>query len=341
MLQLKVEAIKWETADTATFLLSEVDGKPVLYRAGQFITLVFAHHQKEVRRSYSISSVPGGAWLAITVKRIANGELSRFLLNNAKIGDIWQALEPAGKFTLTNPQSKKDIIYFAAGSGIAPVYAHLKAILTQSGESHVTLVYSNRNIQSTLFYAELNQMAIAYVKRFTLIYLFSESENGRSPRRLNNELVIQLVNNNLMHQPNDAEFFLCGPFVYMRMIKLTLVAMRFKPSQIRKENFVIANVPEETHTTYPAKEIKVDFGGVTYNLTVTENQTILDAALQQGVALPYSCKAGICSSCTAICSSGKVAMSANDVLTDDDLQNNWILTCTGHPLSDDVVVRFL
>jgi ring-1,2-phenylacetyl-CoA epoxidase subunit PaaE len=340
MLQLRVEAIKWETTDTATFFLSEVDGQPIHYRAGQFITLVFQHHKNEIRRSYSISSIPGEVLLAVTVKRIENGEISRYLLSKTKVGDVWNALEPAGKFILNDPQSKKDIFYFVAGSGIAPVYAHLKAILKQSGESQVTLIYSNHSIQSTLFYAELNQMAIAYVKRFTLIYLFSEEESGRRPRRLNNELVIQLVNNNLKHQPNDAEFFLCGPFVYMRMIKLTLVATHFKPSQIRKENFVIDTKPEIPFTTYPAKEIKVDYGGVTYDLLIAQNQTILDAALQHGIALPYSCKAGICSSCTAICSSGNVAMSVNDVLTDEDLSNNWILTCTGHPISDDVVIVF-
>jgi len=341
MLQLRVEAIKWETADTATFFLSEAEGKPVIYRAGQFITLVFSHHHNEIRRSYSISSAPGEALLAITVKRIENGEISRFLLAKAKVGDVWSALEPAGKFVVADHQHAKDVFYFAAGSGITPVYAQLKAIFSEPGESHITLVYSNRNIKSTLFYAELNQMAIAYVKRFTLIYLFSESENGLRTRRLNNELVVQLVSNNLKYAPNDADFFLCGPFVYMRMIKLTLVAMHFKPSQVRKENFVIETTPEVKFTTYPPKEIKVSFAGTVYNLIVGENQTILDAALQNDIHLPYSCKAGICSSCTAICSSGKVVMSVNDVLTDEDMKAGWILTCTGHPVGDNVVVEFL
>ncbi|MBW4888348.1 2Fe-2S iron-sulfur cluster binding domain-containing protein [Mucilaginibacter sp. HMF5004] len=340
MLQLRVYAIKWETADTATFFLSEVDGKHIAYKAGQFITLVFTHHQTEIRRSYSISSSPGEALLAITVKRIPNGEISRFLLSKTKIGDVWNALEPSGKFVVADHQKAKNLFYFAAGSGIVPVYSQLKTIFSESGKSHVTLVYSSRNTQSTLFYAELNQMAIAYANRFTLVNLFSESEKGLRPRRLNNELVIQLVNNGLKYPANDAAFFLCGPFVYMRMIKLTLVTMHFKPSQIRKENFVIEAIPEVTFTTYPTREIKVDFAGKVYDLIVGENQSILDAAWQNGIHLPYSCKAGICSSCTAICSSGKVAMSVNDVLTDEDMQNGWILTCTGHPVSDDVIIGF-
>ncbi len=341
MLQLKVEVIKWETADTATFYLSDVSGKKINYQAGQFITLVFSHHKDEIRRSYSISSSPDEVLLAITVKRIANGEISRFLLTKTKVGDVWNALEPAGKFIVHEPQQAKDIVFFAAGSGIVPVFAQLKTILAQSGESRITLVYSSPNAASTIFYDELNQMATAYAKRFTLIYLFSESEKSTPARRLNNELVMQLVKTNLHYPANDAEFMLCGPFVYMRMIKLTLVAMHFKPSQIRKENFVIETTPEVSHITYPPRQIKIKLAGIEHDLVVGENQTILDAAWQNGIHLPYSCKAGICSSCTAICKSGKVAMSVNDVLTDEDLNNGWILTCTGHPVSDDVVVEFL
>lgn len=341
MLQLAVEAIKWETDNAATFFLKELGNQHITYKAGQFITLVFTHHGREIRRSYSISSSPDEALLAITVKRIENGEISRFLLSKAKVGDLWDVLPPAGKFVIVDYSSQKDIIYFAAGSGIAPVYAHLKYILFRKGESHITLVYSNHNIHSTLFYDELNQMAAAYPDRFTLIFLFSESGNDIKAQRLNNDRVIQWVNDNLQFVPNDAEFFLCGPFAYMRMIKLTLMAMHFKPSQIRKENFVIETKPGTNFTNYPAKEIRLKFAGKTYDLPVGENQTILDAALQHGIRLPYSCKAGICSSCTAICSSGNVAMSVNDVLTDEDLQAKWILTCTGHPVSDDVVVEFL
>src|SRR5476651_851250 len=128
MLQLRVEAIKWEAADTATFYLSNVSGEKIDYRAGQFITLIFSHHHNEIRRSYSLSSSPNEKLLAITVKRIENGEISRFLLSKTKVGDIWDVLPPAGKFTTTDSTSAKDIVYFAAGSGIVPVYAQLKYI---------------------------------------------------------------------------------------------------------------------------------------------------------------------------------------------------------------------
>lgn len=340
MIQLKVEAIKWETPDTATFYLSNVAGEKINYQAGQFITLIFAHHQDEIRRSYSLSSSPNESLLAITVKRIENGEISRFLLTKTQVGDIWNALAPAGKFTLSNYREEKDVIYFAAGSGITPVYAHLKYFLSLTGKSRFTLIYSSKTAEHTLFYNELNNLAATHPDRLTVVYLFSDA--GLYRKRLNNELVASLVNKHLTFAPGKAAFFICGPFTYMRMVRLTLIYMGFETEQIRKENFVLetVTVPADIKNFAPGT-IKLQFKDTEYNLIVGENQTILQAALQNNIALPYSCKAGICSSCTAICKSGKIEMTVNDVLTDTDLKHGWILTCTGHPASDDVVIAFL
>src|SRR5437879_13667998 len=107
MLQLRVEAIKWESRDTATFFFSELSGKKIYYIAGQFITLVFTHHAEEIRRSYSLSSSPDEDLLAITVKRIANGEISRLMLTKIKPGEVLTAVEPAGRFKINDFQSEK------------------------------------------------------------------------------------------------------------------------------------------------------------------------------------------------------------------------------------------
>src|ERR1700761_6099254 len=138
MLRLRVEAIRWETPDTATLFFQEISGKTVSYRAGQFITLVFTHHEEEIRRSYSLSSSPDEDLLSITVKRITNGEISRFMLTKIKVGDIINAVEPAGRFTITNFNEPKDIIFFAGGSGITPVYSQIKYVLDRPGESKLT-----------------------------------------------------------------------------------------------------------------------------------------------------------------------------------------------------------
>lgn len=341
MLQLKVEAIKWETADTATFYLAEINGERIDYQAGQFITLIFSHHQNEIRRSYSLSSAPHEDHLSITVKRMSNGEISRFMLTKVQVGDVLNALAPAGKFIITDDSAQKDIFYFAAGSGITPVYAQIKSILAHNTDSNITLVYSSHQAKTALFYDDLNKLADEFKERFRIIYLFSVNENNSPRKRLNNDLVTQLVNDNLRYSPAKAQFFICGPFVYMRMVKLTLTYMGFDAAQIRRENFVLETVPvSTTPINFPPRMVKLRFKTTTYDLMVGENQSILQAALQNNIQIPYSCRAGICSSCTAICKSGKVEMVVNDVLTDQDLKHRWILTCTGHPVSDDVEIEF-
>ena len=336
MLELRVEAIKWELPGTATLFFSEATGKSVAYRAGQFITLVFDHHKEEVRRSYSLSSLPGDALLAITVKRISNGEISRFLLSRIKPGDIIRAVEPAGRFVVANPSAKNDLIFFAAGSGIVPVYAQVKSILGCPGESNLVLVYSNRDEASVLFKTELDELARANAGRFTIIHLLS-----CEARRLTNQMVEQLVKQQLKYHAGDAEFYTCGPFDYMRMVRLTLLYMGFDPGQIRKENFVLETVPVPVNAViYPPRPIRIHFNNETYDFVAGENQSILQAALQNGVQFPYSCRTGDCSTCSAVCKTGKVEMTNNNVLTIADLAAGWILTCTGHPVTDDVVIEF-
>jgi len=337
MLQLKVEAIKWETADTATFFFSNPSGKKIRYTAGQFITLVFTHHDEEIRRSYSLSSSPDEELLSITVKRITNGEISRFMLTKLKPGDTINVVEPAGRFTIPNFTEPKDIFLFAGGSGITPAFSQLKYILNRPGDSRLTLIYSSQNAKAVLFKAELDQLAQNHPGRLKIIYLLSSEGN-----RLNNVMVEELVRENMTFDITQAEFYLCGPFAYMRMIRLTLLYMSLEPGQIRKENFVLETVAVTgSPINYPPRNIRIHFKNEMYDLVVGENQSILQAALQNNIPLPYSCRAGICSTCMAHCKSGKVAMPVNDVLTDADLSRGWVLTCTGHPVSDDVEIDFI
>jgi ferredoxin-NADP reductase len=337
MLQLKVEAIQWEAADTATFFLTEASGKKISYKAGQFITLVFTHRYEEIRRSYSLSSSPDEDRLSITVKRIANGEISRFMLSKVKPGDTLNVVEPAGRFTVAGFSEQKDIMFFAAGSGIVPIFSQLKYILNRDCESKLTLFYSSQDRFSILFADALNVLQTQYPDRLKIVYLLSNEG-----KRLNNVGTEQLVKRFLQFELNEADFYLCGPFAYMRMVRLTLLFMGLNNDHIRKENFVLDTVPVTTgYINYQPRYIRIKFNSELHDLMVGENQTILQAALQNNLQLPYSCRAGICSACTATCTSGKVDMPVNDVLTDLDLSHGLVLTCTGHPVSDDVVIELL
>lgn len=336
ILQLKIERIKWETKDTATFYLSNVSGKPIPYKAGQFVTLIFNHRNEEIRRSYSLGSSPDEGLLFITVKRITNGEISRFMLAKEHPGDVLTALAPAGRFTITQFEQEKDILFFAGGTGITPIFSQIKYVLKRPGKSRLTLIYSNQDAHSIVFKEGLDQLATLHPDRFKIIYLLSSEAN-----RLNNDKVEALTRQIVQQDRDKAEFYLCGPFAYMRMIRFALVYMGIDPKQIRRENFVIETVSvTRSVLNFPPRTIRIKFKNELHDLAVGENQSILQAALQNNVQLPYSCRNGVCSTCTAKCTSGKIEMVKNDVLTDADIAEGWVLTCTGHPVSDDVVIAF-
>jgi ferredoxin-NADP reductase len=335
-IQLIVGSIKQETRDTATFYLRPANGERVTYQAGQFITLVFAHHDEEILRSYSLSSSPHEELLSITVKRISNGEISRFMLSHVKPGDMLTAIQPAGRFVLPENSSHRQLIYFAAGSGIVPVFAQLKYALARGLDLQFTLIYSSQSNTDIIFKVQLDELALAHTDHLSIKYLISDEAN-----RLNNLMVEKLVKQLTNGHYDDTLFYICGPFAYMRMIQFALHYMGLQSGNIHKENFVLETIPVTSSIiNFPPHQIRIRLKNEWYDLMVGENQSILQAALQNNIQLPYSCRSGACSACFAKCTSGKVEVTSNEVLTPEDMENGYILTCTGHPLTDDVVIEF-
>jgi ferredoxin-NADP reductase len=343
-LSLKVTDIIHETADAITITLVPEDGSKVDYKPGQFITLIFHRNGKEIRRSFSLSSAPGiDADLRITIKRVPNGEISNYIYHHIKPGEIIKALPPAGRFVLEmDPEFQRDIFMVAAGSGITPVFSLIKSIIKSEPKSRVTLVYSNRNERSAIFYAQLNAHEKQYPDQFKCIYIFSDPEdkNYKYKAHLNLQLLKHLIEQNIIYDSAAAEFMLCGPFIFMRMAEMIIIAMGFDESRVHKENFVILAEQEAINTSpvqLPGdKTVTITYHGSNFDLIVPVGKPILKAALDKGIYLPYSCQGGVCGICSAICREGEVQMSVNDVLTTRDLEQGWVLTCVGYPMTGEV-----
>ena len=340
-LKLRIVRIHSETSDTRSYYLESVDGQPVLHRAGQFLTLILAHHGHEVRRSYSLSSAANEP-LRLTIKRVQNGEISRYLLDTLQVGDVLTSLHPAGRFTLDD-NMPGDMVLLGAGSGITPLFALIKQILWTESHRKITLLYSNSNERSIIFREELNELQRIFPDRFRLVYLLSNpSDEWTGLRgRLNNVMLERLLPDLVGASDRRAlHFYVCGPSDYMRMIQFTTVFSGFRPDQIRRENFVIEPV---VLTPPPAiaqdRTVLLRFKGREVEIQVQAYKSILQAALDDGIALPYSCRGGRCSTCIARCQSGSIHMTINDVLTERDLREGWVLTCTGYPESDGVVLE--
>ena len=338
LLQWKVIQVIPETPDTRTYVLEEAEGKPVTWDAGQSITFLFTHHGHEIRRSYSICTAPGiDKHVAITVKRKANGEISRHILNTWQRGTMVSSLPPAGRFIIeTDPAQKRHIWFIAAGSGIVPMLALIKKALYHEPESHITLIYQNHDERNIIYHAVLQQLVAQHAHRFNRIDLLSNPiDVDAKPARLNNWLFEQLITTIQPPASHSTLFYTCGPELFMVMVQFTLRTLGFSEDQLRKEHFVIEPVRKPAFTM-PATEhtVIVHYAQQTHQFTTAWPNTILQAAQKHGITLPYSCNTGRCATCAAQCRKGSVTMSNNEVLTDADLQGGLILTCTGYAETD-------
>lgn len=338
---LHISKIIQETQDVKTFVLESRD-ESISYQAGQYLTFVFDNSGHEIRRSYSLASSPVlNEPMAITVKRVPNGEVSRPLIDHAKAGDVLMTTGAGGFFVLPDQLNNNQQLFFlAAGSGIVPVYSLIKTALHTHPYAQVVLIYSNRSEKDTIWYNELKALKEKFRENFRIEFLFSLSPDLLRAR-LNQTLLQILVKQHAIAEPAGMLFYLCGPFPYMRMIEFELQTMGFAASQIRKEQFATirpAFRPQPPDTNPHSVEIRI--GNELHNITVQHPLTILEAAKRKGITLPYSCEVGKCGNCAATCLHGKVWMMYNEVLMDNDLQKGLVLTCCGFPVGGDVVLKY-
>lgn len=337
---LIVTEVSTETADVKRISFTTASGELLPYLAGQFVSFALPVGNKEERRSYSFVSTPGvDTNMTIAVKRIDNGLFSRKLHDDIKPGDLLNGTGISGLFTLPESiESLHTLFFFAAGIGITPVLSLIKSALYLHRDIKVILFYSNSHIFNTAFYNDLNTIADQFQKRFQVQYLFSSSPQ-LSKARLNKELATELLKQHKAGLANSL-YYVCGPYAYMRMVIYALEEMKVPSANIRKENF--DTTITRFKPTPPDKKtyhVHLDFGHRDYYFTAGYPDTILQAAEKNGIQLPYSCRNGVCGSCAAHCTSGKVWHSANEVLTDKELESGMILTCVGYPVNGDITIE--
>ena len=337
--QLIIETIREEIKGFKTFVFR--DGHHLDYQAGQFITLVDQSGPREIRRSYSITSSPVlPEHLSIAVKRIDNGFFSRNLVDHARAGDILFTTGAAGFFRLpVEIKYYTSIFFFAAGSGIAPVYSLLKTVLQLHPEISIFLIYSNQSVETTAFYHDLKNLEKSHNGQLHIDFLYS-SESDLRRARLNRELLLEFLAINRFDREKTI-FYTCGPENYMRMIVFLLTEEGFNKNHIKKEDFnpgskkIAGRLPPDKNSY----QVQLELHGNNYQFPVQYPDSILRAAHKIKLNLPFSCETGKCGSCAAICISGKVWLANNEVLTDEDLSGGLTLTCTGHPQNGDVVLK--
>lgn len=345
----KVTRIVKETPDTRTFVLEPHDG-PFSYQAGQFCTFKVVVDGKPYFRSYSMSSCPvSDTEFMTTIKRVPGGTVSNWMHDNLSEGDEVELTVPTGRFCLR--EGDVPVLGFSGGSGITPIISLAKSTLATT-DRDVRLLCADRDRTSAIFEAALDELAARYPGRLTVVR-HRDDEHGY----VDAAKVLEFVG---PHTSGDA--YICGPEPFMELVENALPG----PGQIFSERFggapakpapPASDTPKPTaaqaNSAATASPTTAPAAAATEEGTVTiflnrkkksvprrDGETLLESARRAGLTPPFSCESGNCATCMAKLTEGKATMRVNDALTDDDLDEGYILTCQAVPDTPSVTVRY-
>ena len=345
---LKVKEIVKETNDTVSvsFQVPEDLKEAYAFTPGQYLTLKLTINNEEQRRSYSICS-SSAEDITVAVKRVENGLVSSYLNEVLKENDEMEVMTPEGNFTLETDQAKKrKFVGFAAGSGITPIMSMIKQLSMDEKETVFTLFYSNKMESDVIFKHQLDQLAGNKLK-INYIYTRQKLNNPLLEGRIDKSKATELIKADLSCLNADA-FYLCGPEEMIFNVKSALEEFGVLNTKIKFELFTTPVLMAEKPKQQEADEnfdgealvtVIYDDEEIDFNLN-KDGDTILDAAMDNDVDVPFSCKGAVCCTCKAKVTEGKVTMDANYALSDQEVEDGYVLACQSHPASAKVTLDF-
>ncbi len=347
---LIVKNVIHETKEAISLVFKQPAGRKISYKSGQFLTLLATINGKEVRRAYSLCSSPFVEEdLAVSVKRVENGLMSNWLPDHLKPGDTLKVMEPMGQFvTEYSNDKKRHLIMFAGGSGITPMMSIIKSILSQESESICSLIYCNRDVDSVIFKSELDRLQTEDEGRLHVIHVLDNAPmNWQGYSGLLNHEMLKKLFERIPDWGNEkTTYLMCGPEGMMKNVDTLLALQHISKDKIFKESFVAGVLDKEKKSETPspsgantAHVVTIRYDGQEYKVLVQPNRFILETALDQGIDLPYSCQSGLCTACRGKAISGKVKLDEEEGLSQSERAEGYVLTCVGHPLTDDVVIE--
>lgn len=349
---LRIREVRPETREAVSIAFEvppELEGS-FRFTQGQYLVLRTELDGEEVRRSYSICTGVNDGELRVAIKQVPGGRFSSYANATLKAGQTLEVMPPAGTFYVPLDAARHgNYLAVAAGSGITPVLSIIKTTLEAEPHSRFTLIYGNRSSASALFREQLEDLKNRYLQRLNLIYVFSREQqdvdlyNGR----IDGEKCVELFSRWLDVKALDAAF-ICGPQEMTETVRDSLKANGLASERIHFELFGAPGGAQSRQARETARQqdsgvsqVSVIKDGRELSFELPRNtQNILDAGNAQGMDLPYSCKAGVCSTCKCKVVEGEVEMDANFALEDYEVAAGYVLSCQCYPVSEKVVLDF-
>ena len=348
---LTVAGVTSETRDTiaVTFTVPAELRERFCFTQGQHLTLRAMIDNEDVRRSYSICSAVQDHDLRVAIKRVPGGAFSTWANDVLRAGTVIDVMPPMGHFNVPlSADNRKHYLAFAAGSGITPMLSIIKTTLMAEPHSQFTLFYGNRASSSVIFKSELAELKDVYMGRFQLVYVMSREQQDID--LFNGRITKEKCARFFEHWIDLADIdqaFICGPEQMMHDVSQALLDGGLAKDRIKIELFA-SSVPKREHA--PSQQpvaghhdcdVTLIIDGAHLSFTMEKDkESVLDAALKQGIDMRYACKAGVCSTCRCKVVDGKVDMDANYALEDYEVARGFALSCQSFPVSDKLVMDF-
>jgi ring-1,2-phenylacetyl-CoA epoxidase subunit PaaE len=357
---LKVRDVRPEAEDAVRVVLDVPAELRDDYRAspGQHVVLRTTVDGEEQRRTYSITGAAGETPLTLGLRVLPQGRVSGHIARNMGPGATLEAMPPNGSFGAAlagtsdaGMTARPSYVAFASGCGITPVLSIVRTLLDQRSDAQVQLFYGNRNSGRTMFLEDLLALKDRYPTRLALHFVMSgepqdaDLYNGR----IDAAKVTQFART--LFAPRDVQaYFICGPGTMIADVTNALHALQVEPARIHAEHFTTETTaaPAATATARPRRgaaegmaEVTVLMDGRRRNFTMPmTGESLLDAAAKAGIDLPYSCRAGVCSTCRTRLARGQVEMDQNFALEDWELERGFILACQSHPTTPEIELDY-
>lgn len=351
---LKIREVRPQT-DLATALRFEIPDalrQEYAFVPGQYLTLRTTIDGKELRRSYSICSARSEKHLEIGVKRVPGGVFSNHAVE-LKAGDELQVMTPQGRFT-TPIGGSHSYLLLAAGSGITPCLSIAKSVLEEEAGSTITLVYGNQSSRTIMFLNDINALKDRFTDRFQVIHALSreDTELPLFSGRLDANLVERLIERSIIQIDDFDAAYVCGPQQLTEELRQCLSSHGMQSDAIKVELFgtmpghrdaapAVTVAAAAAGDSQRGAEVAIILDGTRRTLTVDGAQhTVLAAARQAGLDIPFSCAGGMCCTCRCKIVSGAASMDVNYSLQDWEIEAGFTLACQSRPTSEHLVLDF-
>lgn len=321
--RLTVRRIERHGTDAVAVVLSVPTRSRVAFghRPGQHVLLRMPAPEQGTAaavRPYSIYAQEGDE-IRIAVREVPGGTVSSWVTRAVRPGSTVEVSTPRGTFgTTPDPGNCRHVLLIGAGSGVTPLLSIATAVLAGEAESRVTFLLANRSPDRIMLADELDVLRRRHPHRFRLLHVLSHG--ARSPGisgRLGPDLLRDLAGS--LHLDTVDEAYLCGPESLSADVRVFLAERGVDPTRVHTEQFVRSaptgtSDPTGPGPTGPAgegpapptfgaaggSEVTIVTGGRRERVQVRAGESVLDAGLRVGLDLPYSCRAGVCGSCTAV-----------------------------------------